>query len=180
MPITRRQFAQVIGCSIVLALLGCADDADDSAESGVARRGKLELPDDPFLVGDPQQYREPGVYQSHRQSHGIWLVSDGRRLVALSAVCTHKGCGTRYDSMSRVFKCPCDNSTFTTDGLNHSGSTAKRPLERCRISVVRAEDGTPRLKVDPTTRYRQDLDNPISGRNWSSPHSVYLFEPAEG
>ena len=102
-------------------------------------------------------------------------------MAALSAVCTHNGCGTRYDTMSRIFKCPCHSSTFSIEGLNHSGGKAKRPLERCRIGLAdRRGDGPAQLRVDPTKRYRQEIDNPISGRNWSSPHSVYLFESADG
>lgn len=157
-------------------MLGCSDEAQDRVESGGRSRDKLSLADSPFTIGVPHKYRRAGVYEDFRESHGIWLVSDGSRLVALSAVCTHKGCGTRYDSMSRIFKCPCHKSTFTTDGLNISGGKAERPLERCMIAL----DGKPgdisaQLRVDPTKRYRQEIDNPVSGRNWSSPNSVYLF-----
>lgn len=181
MRITRRQFASAVGSSIALTVLGCSDDSSDSAASGTARRGKLVLPDEPFTVGHPDKYRTAGVYRNYRQSHGIWLVSDGKQLVALSAVCTHNGCGTRYDTTSRVFKCPCHSSIFSTEGLNHSGGKAERPLERCNISLAgKPEEPSARLQVDPTRRYRQEIDNPISGRNWSSPHSVYIFQQAEG
>ena len=180
MKITRRKFTRAIGAGFALTVLGCSDKGD-SDSSDVAKRGKLVLPEAPFFVGEPEQYRKPGVYRGYRRSHGIWLVSDGKQLVALSAACTHNGCGTRYDSMSKVFKCPCHNSIFSIEGLNHSGSRAKRPLERCGIALVRKSGGAaPKLRVDPTKRYRQEIDNPISGRNWSSPHSVYLFEPTEG
>ena len=178
MPLTRREFAQAVGTTIALTVLGCSDDSGDGS-SDQPRRGKLVLPKEPFLVGDPEQYREPGVYQGYRRSHGIWLVSDGTQLVALSAVCTHNNCGTRYDSLSNVFKCPCHSSTFSIEGLNHSGGEAKRPLERCKLTPVQSDAG-PELQVDPTVRYRQDDDNPISGRNWSSPNSVHLFDSAAG
>jgi len=174
MRMTRRQFASAVGTTIALTVLGCSDDSEPSAESGDGgSRRKLTLPDKPFSVGSPDRYRDAGVYQYYRESHGIWLVSNGKQLVALSAVCTHKGCGTRYDSMSRIFKCPCHNSTFTTDGLNQSGSKAERPLERCRISL---QSDSGELEIDPTKRYRQDVESPISGRGWSSPNSVYQFD----
>ncbi|GAB4109590.1 MAG: hypothetical protein Kow00105_18330 [Phycisphaeraceae bacterium] len=174
MRITRRQFNQVVGTSIALTVLGCSDDVKDG--SGRGKRGKLVLPDHPFTIGSPEKYRKPGVYQDFRQSHGVWIVSDGKQLVVLSAVCTHNRCGTRYDSMSQLFKCPCHESMFTTEGLNISGGKAKRPLERLGISLVASDDDQTRvLQVDPIKRYRQDDDNPLSGRNWSSPNCVYLF-----
>ena len=177
MKITRRQFTHALGATFALTVLGCGDEAKHDGRSA---RGKLVLPDKPFFIGIPDQYRKPGVYQNHRQSHGIWLVSSGKQLVALSAACTHKGCGTRYDTLSHVFKCPCHNSIFTSDGINFAGKQAKRPLERCGIALIRRADQPSQLRVDPTKRYRQDDDNPISGRNWSSPYCVYIFEPKEG
>jgi len=180
MKLTRRQFAQAVGTTVALTVLGCSEDSENSDTSDGLGRGKLELPEEPFAVGHPEKYRESGVYQNYRRSHGIWLVSDGTQLVALPAACTHNGCGTRYDSTSRVFKCPCHSSLFTTEGLNHSGGKAKRPLERCNISLKGDPgDDTAELRIDPTKRYRQDIDNPLSGRNWSSPHSVYLFPQAD-
>lgn len=177
MRITRRQFTTALGGTFALTVLGCSDGPEAQVQSGAPSRRKLMLPDKPFTIGGPQKYRRSGVYQDFRQSHGIWLVSDGGKLVALSAVCTHNGCGTRYDSMSRIFKCPCHSSTFTTDGLNRSGGKARRPLERCMIALQgKPGDASAELLVDPTKRYRQEIDNPVSGRNWSSPNSVYVFE----
>lgn len=181
MGITRRQFAAALGSTFALTVLGCSDDGGQDGSTSTPGRGKLTLPSEPFTIGTPDKYRDAGVYQDYRESHGLWLVSDGKQLVALSAVCTHNGCGTRYDSMSRIFKCPCHNSTFTIEGLNRSGSKAKRPLERCNITLASNTDGGPsQLRIDPTKRYRQEDDNPLSGRNWSSPNSVYLFPSSDG
>jgi Rieske Fe-S protein len=181
MQITRRQFTQALGSTIALTVLGCSDDSGNGSASGVPQRGKLVLPDEPFTVGHPDKYRLAGVYRDYRRSHGIWLVSDGTQLVALSAVCTHNGCGTRYDTTSRIFKCPCHNSTFSTEGLNQTGSKADRPLERCGIRLTNESGELPaQLRVDPTKRYRQEIEDRMSGRNWASPHSVYIFAPTEG
>ncbi|MEZ6190100.1 MAG: Rieske 2Fe-2S domain-containing protein [Phycisphaerales bacterium] len=177
MRITRRQFSAALGTTIALTVLGCSDEPEEAkVESGGRSRNKLTLPDAPFSIGAPHKYHSAGVYEEYRESKGIYLVSDGKQLVALSAVCTHNGCGTRFDSMSRIFKCPCHQSTFTSDGLNISGGKAKRPLERCMISLDgKPGDASAQLSVDPTKRYRQEIDNPVSGRNWSSPNSVYVF-----
>jgi Rieske Fe-S protein len=175
MPITRRQFATAAGSVIALTVLGCTDEGGPGSGSGGRKRHKLKLASKPFLVGGPDPYRKAGVYQDYRESHGIWLVSDGRQLVALSAVCTHNGCGTRYDPQDRVFACPCHKSIFTTDGLNQSGK-AKRPLERCLIELDSNPGGAAtQVRVDPTRRYRRKLDAPISGRDWS----ILLLDEAE-
>jgi Rieske Fe-S protein len=51
-------------------------------------------------------------------------------LLALSAVCTHKGCEVRPGP--RSFECPCHGSAYHEDGTVKEGP-ATRPLERFPI-----------------------------------------------
>lgn len=48
---------------------------------------------------------------------------------AVSDICTHAGCGVRYDHVNQVLVCPCHGSTFTLGGLVIQGP-ASRPLAR--------------------------------------------------
>jgi Rieske Fe-S protein len=172
MPITRRQFAAAASSVIALTVLGCNDETEPGGQSGKRKRGKLKLPDTPFWVGASDKYRRPDVYQTFRESHGVWLVSDGTQLVALSAVCTHNYCGTGYDPDARLFVCPCHKSTYSTDGVNQPGGKSKRPLERCDIKLQHNPDGAGiQVRIDPTTRFRRGIDDPIVGQDWS----VLLF-----
>ena len=176
MPITRRQFAAAAGSVFALTVLGCGDESGPATGSGRRKNQKLTLPDKPFTVQTPGNYKNPGVYETFRESHGIWLVSDGTQLVALSAVCTHNGCGTAYDPQAQLFVCPCHSSTFTTDGLNQPNGKAKRPLERCRIDFEQnTRDALTQVRVDPTSRFRRGIDDPIAGHDWS----VLLFDEAD-
>lgn len=156
-----------------MTVLGC-DQEPQSAEQPSAEppaaepvaeeeeKPTIKLANEPFLIGPADQYRETGLDQRFHATHGVWLVSDGRKLVALSAMCTHLGCATEWDDSAKLFNCPCHRSRFTLDGINGEDDKAKRPLERCALNVVDTDDG-PQVQVDPTRRYREDKDQ------WSDP-----------
>lgn len=67
-----------------------------------------------------------------------WVVHLAQGLVALSAVCTHKGCIVQWDEKRRVFLCPCHEGTFDEHG-NVIFGLPRRPLQRLRIGRVRDE-----------------------------------------
>ena len=46
---------------------------------------------------------------------------------AVSDVCTHAGCGVRYDHVNRIFSCPCHGSRYAITGAVLQGP-ATRPL----------------------------------------------------
>lgn len=52
---------------------------------------------------------------------------DGTGLVALSTVCTHKGCEVRV--LPDAFECPCHGSSYHLDGTVEEGP-ATQPLQR--------------------------------------------------
>jgi len=57
------------------------------------------------------------------------LTDDGETYTVLSNVCTHAGCGVRWDEKQRVFQCPCHNGRFNKFGKVISGPPP-RPLKR--------------------------------------------------
>jgi menaquinol-cytochrome c reductase iron-sulfur subunit len=58
-----------------------------------------------------------------------YAVRAGEELVVLSNVCTHLGCGVRWDDAQRAFLCPCHNGRFDQSGKPTFGPPAK-PLLR--------------------------------------------------
>ena len=60
----------------------------------------------------------------------------GGRLVVLSNICTHLGCGVRWDPAKKAFLCPCHNGVFARDGGVVSGPPPK-PLTRFKSRVSR-------------------------------------------
>lgn len=56
---------------------------------------------------------------------------DSNEIMALSTVCTHKGCEVRV--MPNSFECPCHGSAYRTDGSVAEGPAA-RPLQRFAVT----------------------------------------------
>ena len=47
----------------------------------------------------------------------LWVLQPtAGQFVAVSALCTHKGCTVGYSPSSRRFICPCHGATFGADG----------------------------------------------------------------
>jgi cytochrome b6-f complex iron-sulfur subunit len=46
----------------------------------------------------------------------VWVVHVPKGFLALSAVCTHKGCIVDWDTKGRVFHCPCHKGGFDERG----------------------------------------------------------------
>lgn len=56
-------------------------------------------------------------------------------ILALAAVCTHKGCIVQWSNTDRLFYCPCHGAVFTEDGEVHTGTPTLRPLPRLEVKV---------------------------------------------
>src|SRR5947209_6901194 len=111
MEMNRREF-------VILAAATCA--AGCGAEGGGAAGGGAGGPaagPAPFVVvdaGPVADYAADGVYDRFRD-RGFFVVREGGRLFALTAVCTHRRCklNARPD---HSFVCKCHGSTFDPAG----------------------------------------------------------------
>jgi cytochrome b6-f complex iron-sulfur subunit len=68
--------------------------------------------------------------------HKLYVVRTAAGFYALSSVCTHLGCMTRYVPESAQLACPCHGSRFSLDGRVAAGP-APRPLRRLQMTVER-------------------------------------------
>jgi len=66
----------------------------------------------------------------------VWVVNLPRGFVAMSALCTHKGCIVKWDQQGRLFRCPCHEGQFDEHGNVVSGLPL-RPLTRLRVGILR-------------------------------------------
>jgi cytochrome b6-f complex iron-sulfur subunit len=83
--------------------------------------------------------------------HKIYVIRSTAGFFALSSVCTHLGCMTRYVPESAQLACPCHGSRFSLEGKVTAGP-APRPLRRLQVTVERGilvVDAS--MEVPPTT-----------------------------
>ncbi|MBI2896170.1 MAG: Rieske (2Fe-2S) protein [Deltaproteobacteria bacterium] len=87
-----------------------------------------------FAVGRPEDIAVGTVLVLARQK--VYVVRSEEGFYALSAVCTHLGCVTRFERERGGFFCPCHGSQFRLDGAVREGP-APRPLQRLEMRVQR-------------------------------------------
>ena len=138
MAIDRREFVWTLGAASLLTAAGRG--------SGAAASAPAPLPGDaesPTVVdaGDLHAFPTDAVYDAHRED-GFFVVRRDGQVVALSSVCTHKGCKVRAQP-DGSYLCKCHNSTFDRDGRVTRGP-ATRDLPRLAVAV----DAAMRLQVD--------------------------------
>ncbi len=68
-----------------------------------------------FRAGDPADYPE-GTVRFNKEKKAYVIGGPGG-VYALSAVCTHLGCITRFLSDQNVIACPCHGSRFDLEGV---------------------------------------------------------------
>lgn len=64
--------------------------------------------------------------KSHK---AVWVIKEPKEEVKVfSPICTHLGCGYRWDNAEKKFLCPCHGSSFDRNG-RVLGGPAPRPLD---------------------------------------------------
>jgi cytochrome b6-f complex iron-sulfur subunit len=85
-----------------------------------------------FLAGGPSDYPE-GTVRFNKEERAYVIGGPGG-VYALSAVCTHLGCITRFLSDQNVIACPCHGSRFDLEG-NVVEGPAPRPLPWLEVGL---------------------------------------------
>jgi Rieske Fe-S protein len=114
--LNRRQF--ILLAAGVGAIAGC----QTGNESGLS---PTPLAERTVNAGPADGYSADGVYSGFREE-GFFLVRKGEKLLAFSAICTHKKCKLAAEP-DHSFYCKCHGSTFDPDGRVTNGP-AKRNL----------------------------------------------------
>ena len=144
MELSRREL--IMAATAAAAATGvCAGQglASEAVEGGTETGTKGVVDAGPIAA-----FGEDRVYDQFREQ-GFFLVRRGRRIFALSSVCTHKGCKVRPQP-DNTFFCRCHKSAFDAEG-RVVGGPAHRPLPRLSVKL---SDGQQVLV---------NLDRPISG-----------------
>ncbi len=125
---TRRHFCQATGVS------ACAVAAGGTGLLSIdfLRPRVLFEPPTRFSLGSPEAIEVGSVVTDEDHRVVVARLKDGFR--ALSSVCTHLGCITRYQPDAQVIACPCHGSRFNLEG-EVIGGPAPRPLQWLQMSV---------------------------------------------
>lgn len=128
--VRRRRVLGWIGtCALGAAALGTAVTAYKFFQPNV-----LFEEDTRFGVGRPEEIAPGTVLVLPKQK--VYVVRTDEGFYAVSSVCTHLGCMTRYDRERACFACPCHGSRFRLDGRVEAGP-APRALQRLHLSIER-------------------------------------------
>ena len=127
---SRRRFLALLGSgALSVAGLGTAITALRFLEPNVLYEEDLR-----FAVGRPEEIAIGTVLVLPKRK--IYIVRGEAGFFALSSVCTHLGCMTRYDKDAGGFSCPCHGSRYALDGHVTQGP-APKTLPRLALSIER-------------------------------------------
>ena len=126
--ISRRDFVVVTGlAACAMAATGAGVLLADFLKPRV-----LFEPPTAFSAGQPDAIEVGSVVTNVEQRAYVIRIAEGFR--ALSAVCTHLGCITRFQPDRNIIACPCHGSQFTLAGDVVAGP-APRPLRWLQMSL---------------------------------------------
>ncbi len=63
---------------------------------------------------------------------------DSNKVLAVNAICTHKGCDVKWKSDKKLYVCPCHDAEFAADGAVLEGP-AKTPLQRYAAKIDKGQ-----------------------------------------
>jgi len=140
-PLNRRRFCQLTGLAACTAAVGGAT----ALTADFLRPRALFEPSTRFVAGTPDAFDLGTVLTN--QDHRAYVVRGSEGFRALSAVCTHLGCVTRYQPDQQVIACPCHGSRFALDGEVLAGP-APRPLPHFEMTLTTQGE----IEVDTAVR----------------------------
>jgi len=127
--LSRRHFCQLTGLAACTAAVGGAT----VLTADFLHPRALFEPSTRFVAGPPDAFDAGAVLTD--QDHRAYVVRGPDGFRALSSVCTHLGCVTRYQPDQRVIACPCHGSRFSLDGEVLAGP-APRPLPQFQMALT--------------------------------------------
>jgi cytochrome b6-f complex iron-sulfur subunit len=128
LPFSRRQFCQAAG----LAACGIATGGAGVVLGDFLRPRVLFEPPTAFSAGLPDAIAPGTVLED--ATHRVFVIRGQDGFRALSAVCTHLGCITRYQPDRNIIACPCHGSRFSLEG-DVLGGPAPRPLRWLQMTL---------------------------------------------
>lgn len=130
LAITRRRFCQTAGIAACAAAAG----GGTVVAADFLRPRVLFEPSRRFTAGPPRAF-DPGEVITNEVERA-YVIRQAVGFHAMSSVCTHLGCITRYRPDEGIIACPCHGSRFDLDGAVLAGP-APRPLHWLQMELSR-------------------------------------------
>jgi len=137
--INRRELMVLTGAALAAGVCGCASNG---GAAGDAWTGPLR-----FELGPVSAIKQGGDARWEK-SGGFFLVREGAKIFAVSAICSHKHCPLILKG--NEYLCDCHGSTFTLAGVVQQGP-AFRSLQRFGLAV----DAAGNLSLDRTRVFEE-------------------------
>lgn len=139
--LTRRDALLFVGACAACVMAADLVEAADDKGAPAAKAKSVE-------IGTLADYDKPGFYDKFIKQKVLVARLDDR-LVAVSNVCTHKGCAVKVKPDDHTgLKCPCHKAEFSPEGTPTSGP-AKTAL--ARYAIKQGADG--KITVDLTKQF---------------------------
>lgn len=126
--LARRRFCQVTGLAACTATVGGAA----ALTADFLNPRVLFEPATRFTAGSPEAFDVGAVLTS--EAYHTYVIRRRDGFCALSSVCTHLGCVTRYQPGEGQIACPCHGSRFSLEGDVLAGP-APSPLPWLQVSL---------------------------------------------
>ena len=114
---------------IFYPLTANADDSDWTEVGSVASVSDVQTP-----LRRTLDLKQRDGWREIASQPVVYIVKDGGKLKALSAICTHLGCTVPWDPGRNEFVCPCHGGTYSADGKHISGPP-RRSLDSLESKV---------------------------------------------
>lgn len=137
--VNRRNFLAAAAALTGACAMGCpfahAKDEDDDDDEG---DNVPDVPKGPVDVGAVTDFTKDGPYDKWIKDRHLIVTRDNGKLMAMSAICTHKSALLKTDAL--VIVCPKHKSRFNDKGevipkANGKAGLAKKPLPHFAISL---------------------------------------------
>ncbi|MBW4519822.1 MAG: ubiquinol-cytochrome c reductase iron-sulfur subunit [Scytolyngbya sp. HA4215-MV1] len=142
----RREFLSwvsvgVLASSLPAAIAACTKQPETTSASPTESPLATSPRPDGFIpVGTVAQMDQQGFLSNKQSAAGAVIVvrdpKQANKIVALSSVCTHKGCTVEWQKNQALLTCPCHNSAFGIDG-----SVKKAPATKPLATFAAKIDG---------------------------------------
>jgi len=127
--------------SLPVAIAACSPQGSETiSDSSSASPPRPSIPTDPGgfkPVDTVPALDKAGFLKADIDGKPVIVIrdpADTSKILALSSVCTHKGCLVDWKASEKRFVCPCHQSDFASDGKVLEGP-AEKPLPVYRVKV---------------------------------------------